>query len=228
MWCVSWWIWIHNEEMIFLKNSDMLHGHCVSEAEGCNYLITVPFLSASREAELDWTALSLTPWKQTMWPHTFLQDLSLCFIPINHLFSFVLYFFAADTATHISRCLLRPPHHTRHTPLQLRIPFATKNWTVGSTFTHRPLLIHCNEQFYDSFRARACKACHLNEQSCCVRLVAILVRPSAGEKTIIIPWLETDFFFFNATSLNTKYFLVFRKLLVCFNSQTFCDVSAIQ
>lgn len=86
------------------------------------------------------------------------------------------------TWPHISpdACCDRPTIPDTH-PSRLQIPFTTKNWTVGSTFTHRPLLIHRNERFRDSFRVQACKACHLDEQGCCVHSVAILVHPSAGD-----------------------------------------------
>lgn len=39
-----------------------------------------------------------------------------------HKSSFFVSFFPVDMATHISRCLLWPPHHTRHTPSSFRLP----------------------------------------------------------------------------------------------------------
>lgn len=120
-------------------------------------------------------------------------------------------FFPVDRATHISRCLLWPPRHTSHTPhSQLQIPFATRNWTVGLTFTHRPLLIHPNEQFSDSFRVQRAK--HVIWTSWAVVCIwSAFFLPICCWWTIIVPWLQP----------NQKYFIYFPQRETCIMQNTF-------
>lgn len=113
------------------------------------YYCSISVGQSKTEHERRWSKSNPNTSRQTLW----VQCPTFFHSSVNPL-SFLSVFLSGHSHTYLQMLSVTAPPSQSHPPhFQLQIPFTTKNWMVGSTFTHRPLLIQPNEQFCDSFRA---------------------------------------------------------------------------